>query len=83
MKKQENIYLRKPVTDSPTLQTKFSNIKNLQEEMRSQALFKHEAETQQQTLNSWVEVVRKREYPPLLTMVEGVVQARLNKDQLR
>jgi hypothetical protein len=45
MKKQENIHLQNPSVDSLVLQTEISNIKNLQEEMRSQqALFKEEAE---------------------------------------
>lgn len=65
------------------LQTEISNIKKLQEEMRSkQALFKEEAKIQQKTLNSWVDVVRKREYPPLLTVVEGVVQTKLNEEHI-
>lgn len=42
MKHHENIHLQNQLMDSPTLQSKISNIKSLQEEMRSQhALFKH------------------------------------------
>jgi hypothetical protein len=84
MKKQENIHLQNPSVDSPMIQIEISNIKNLQYEMRSQwTLFKEEAKIQQKTLNSWVDVVRKREHPPSLTMVEGVVQEKLNEEHLR
>jgi hypothetical protein len=56
IKNQENIHLQNPA-DCPNLQ---SEIKTLQDELKSQqALFKQETETQQQTLNSWVEVVQK------------------------
>ena len=68
---------------SPLLQIKLSNINNIQEEMRSQqSLFKQETKTQQQTLNSWVEVVWKREQPPTLNVVEGMIQAKLNEERL-
>jgi hypothetical protein len=84
MKKQENLHSQNPRVDSPVLQTEISNTKNLQEEMRTQqALFKDEAETQQKTINSWVDVIRKREQHPPLTVFEGVVQAKLNEERLR
>jgi phage terminase large subunit-like protein len=51
--------------------------------MRSQhAIFKEEEKMQQQTLNSWLEVVWKKEQPPPLTVVEGVVQTKLNEEHI-
>lgn len=45
MKKHETLHSQNPSVDSLVLQTEIWNIKNLQEEMRSQrALFKEEAE---------------------------------------
>jgi len=65
--------------NSPVLQIEISNIKNLQEMRSQQALFKVEVEMQHETLNSWVDVVQKREQSLSLTMVDGVVQAKLNE----
>jgi chromosome segregation ATPase len=81
IKNQENAHLQNPPADCPNLQ---SEIRTLQDELKSQqALLKQETKTQQKTLNSWVEVVKKREQPPQLAEVEGVIQAKLNEERLR
>ena len=81
VKNQENVHLQNPLVDCPNLQLEF---RTLQEELKSQqALLKQEIETHRKTLDSWVDVVRKREQPLQLVEVEEVIQSKLNEECLR
>jgi hypothetical protein len=91
---EENLSLKRQLDDNKeqdalhhppdeTLHAEIIDIKNKQEEIRSQqATFKHETKTH---INSWAQVVRGRDKVPSppLAVVEEVVQAKLMEEQTR
>jgi hypothetical protein len=72
---------RRPSPPSDSLHAEILDLKNKQEEIRSQqTTFKHETKTH---INSWAQVVRGRDKPPPLATVEEVVQAKLMEERTR